>query len=160
MTLKKDVSSTFFSIWLECETRERGRERESKNSNDCHSRIKTEIWFFKWKIYILGGYNKTMGRSRWTKIAKKENVRLHPTLVGLTSVYWLFLQLSSSAGRGTLPGTLKVGLLATNLVHKGIQWEVRSIFVVIEHLCWHALIVFAVKLKTITRVGNQLNDHK
>lgn len=47
-----------------------------------------------------------------------------------------------------------MGLLATNLVHKGIQWEVRSIFVVVKHLRWRALIVFAVKLKIITRVGN------
>jgi hypothetical protein len=53
-----------------------------------------------------------------------------------------------------------VGLLAINLVNKGVQWEVRSIFVEVKHLCLCALIVFAIKLKTIIRVGNQLNDHK
>lgn len=52
------------------------------------------------------------------------------------------------------------GSVSRDLVHKDVQWEVRSIFVVVKHYCWHALIVFAVKLKAITRVGNQLNDHK
>lgn len=33
-------------------------------------------------------------------------------------------------------------------------------FCVVKHLCWRALIVFAVKLKTYLREGNQLNDHK
>lgn len=53
-----------------------------------------------------------------------------------------------------------MGLLDTNIMHKDIQWGVRSIFVVVKHLRWRALIVFAVKLKTITRVENQLNAHK
>lgn len=50
--------------------------------------------------------------------------------------------------------TLVVGLLATNLVHKDIKWEVKSIFVTVKYLRWRALIVFAVKLKTITIVEN------
>lgn len=50
--------------------------------------------------------------------------------------------------------------LSQRFSHKGVQWEVRSTFVVVKHDCWHALIVFAVKLKAITRAGNQLNNHK
>lgn len=85
------------------------------------------------KIYILGSSNTTLGKKQVDEITERE-CRLHPTLGTIDLGLLTFPTLPSSAGRGTLPETLIMGLLATNLVHKGIQWEVRSIFVVLKHL--------------------------
>lgn len=107
----------------------------------------------------MGIMNEMMMKKPMEQRCKEWKCRLQ-LLLGLILAYWLFLQLPSSTGKRTLPRTLFMGLLGRDLVHKGVQWEVRSIFVVVKHYCWHALIVFAVKLRAITRVGNQLNDHK